>query len=192
MKGLRYLVCGVALVASVGASPASAANWSPLNQMIHGTQLGTGKLTTNLGGVIQCTAGTTDLTAVSATPTVASTTTTTNPVQFTGCSALGFGMTVSTHGTWKFAAVNTTTVNATVIPTVPGGAVATITTTLPECRITVGEATINGNTWNTTSTTLTTNSTTSFPITATEACATYWGTSVTLHTTFSVPAAMIQ
>jgi hypothetical protein len=191
MKALRYLVCGVALAASVGASSASAANWTPTNTTVHGTQVGTGRLTTNLGGVIGCTGGTTDLRANSATPTVASTTAAANPVQFTGCTALGFAATVTTHGTWDFTAVNTTTVNATARPSVAGGIVATIVTTVPACTVTVGEATINGNTWNNAATTLTTNGASPFAISTTEACATVFGTSGTLHTVFSVPAAMI-
>jgi hypothetical protein len=192
MKGLRYLVCGVALVASVGASSASAANWSPTNTTLHGSQLGTGKLTTNLGGVVSCTSGTTDLRANSATPTVASTTAAANPVQFTGCTALGFGATVTTHGTWDFTAVNTTTVNATARPSVAGGFVATIVTNVPACTVRVGETTINSNSWTNGTTTLTTNSASTFPIAATtEACTTLFGTSGNLEATFSVPGASI-
>jgi hypothetical protein len=192
MRGLRYLVCGVALVASVGASSASAANWSPLDTTVHGSQLGTGRLTTNLGGVVSCTTGTTDLRANSATPTVLSTTAASNPVQFTGCTALGFAATVTTHGTWHLSSVNTSTVNGTFTPAFLGGFFMTILTSVPNCTVRVGETTLNGNSWNNSTTVLTTNGASSFPLSVTtEACATLFGTSGTLEATFGVQA-MIQ
>jgi hypothetical protein len=186
MRGLRYLVCGVALVASVGASSASAANWDPLDTTVHASQLGIGKLTTNLGGVISCTSGTTDLRANSATPTVLSTTAASNPVQFSGCTALGFAATVTTHGTWHLTAVNTTTVNATFIPQSLGGLIWTIITSVPPCVVRIGETTLLNNSWNNSTTVLTTNGSSPIHMTATtEACTTLFGTSATFHETLS-------
>ncbi len=191
MKGLRYLVCGVALVASVGVSSASAANWDPVNTTLHGSQVGSGTLKTDpSGATVTCTGGTTDLRAASATPSVASTITTTNPVQFSGCTSLGFSATVTTAGTWNFTGASTTSVSATAVPTAVGGNVATISVPAVGCTLTIGETTIANKTWNNTAKTLATNGASSFPITpSSEACGTLLGTSGTLSATFNVPGA---
>jgi hypothetical protein len=192
MKALRHLVCGVALVASVGASSASAANWNPVNTTLHGSQVGAFRMTTNLGGVISCGAGTTDLRANSATPSVASTTAASNPLQFSGCTALGFAATVTTHGVWDFTAVNTTTINVTARPSVAGGFVATITTLVPACTVRMDTTSISSTTWHIALGFFTWGHTTTTPITTTtEACGTLFGTSVTFDGTLSFPGASL-
>lgn len=191
MKGLRNLVCGVALVASVGASSASGSNWDPVTTPIHGTQVGTGTLRVDpTGATVTCTNGTTDVKATSATPSVASTISTTNPVAFSGCTSLGFPATVVTLGTWNFTGVSTTSVSATAVPTTAGGLVAIISVPAVGCSVTIGETTIASNTWNNTSKQLATNGAASFPVHGNnEICATLYGTSGTLTTTFNFPTA---
>ncbi len=188
MRGLWVLVCGVALAASAGVSSAAAANWDPVNTTLHGSQVGTGRLTTNTGGVWACTAATTDLRAASATPSVASTVSTTNPVAISGCTANGFASTMTTHGTWDFTATSTTNVNITARPTVAGGAVWTWNIPALGCSLVINEITIAGNTWNNINKTLTLNGAASFPLVAnTEACGTFIGTSATYEGTFNIP-----
>jgi hypothetical protein len=191
MKGLRYVVCGVALVASVGPPSASASNWDPVNTTLHGSQVGTMTLRTHPSlSLVGCNSGTTDVRVASATPSVASTINTSNPIVFSSCTLLGFPGTVTTFGTWNFTGVSTTNVSLTAVPTAAGGTVATIGVPAIGCTLTIGETTIANNTWNNTTKTLTTNVASGFPITPNnESCGTLLGTSGTLTATFNIPGA---
>jgi hypothetical protein len=192
IKHLRHLVCGVALVAAVGASSASASNWDPVNTTFHGSQVGTGRLHLSSGAEFVCTRGDTDLRVAAVTPSVASTSTVVvlNPIQWSNCTGLGFTATVTTHGAWIFTGVSTTNVSLTARPTTAGGSVLTASVPVVGCSVTLGETTIAGNTWNNTSKFLTLNSASTFPVSpSSEACGTLLGTSGNLESTLFFPAA---
>lgn len=138
----KSLVTGAVVALSlVGVSSASAANWDPPNTNVPATQEGSGTLSAGLP--ITCTAGSTTLRASGA---VATTTSTVNPVNFSGCTGpLGVGATVTTFGDWHFIANSTTSVRVTATPTASNNKVATIH--LPGCDITIsGHQALSG-TW---------------------------------------------
>lgn len=163
MRGLRSLACGVAVIASVGTSAASAANWDPPGTERVATS---NNLLLSMGDLtFQCThvamtvrlAGS-DVAAT--TPGVA------NPVSFANCDSSIGTMTVATAGTWVLTATSTTVVDLTATGTGAGGTGAVMTMNLdpqPNCTIFVdGPQTIPGNAWSNTTHRLFLNSTATF------------------------------
>lgn len=186
MKSLRYLVCGAALLASVGVSSASAANWDPINTEVTATNSGTSSLTA--GASVTCENVDTRLTASSGSPTVASTTNIHNPVAFSNCTSFAGPATVTTSGSWQFTAIDTTTVTGAAV----GATVATITFhNLAGCTITIGGADIPNNVWSNTTHNLTINNNATFPVSSTAGCLGVVQPVGKLDGVFNVPAASI-
>lgn len=195
MRSLQYWVCGAALLASVGASSASAANWDPVGTELTASMVGSGTFATNSGATFNCSNATTRLAATAGQPSVLTTTHgITNPIAITGCTSLGFPATMTTFGTWEYGATSTTAVDVSATPVTAGGLIATMVIPAAGCNVAIdGPAVLGANTWNNATASLTANGATSFPITAGpgENCATVFGTSGSLSTSFTVPGASI-
>jgi hypothetical protein len=198
MKSLRYLVCGVALLASVAPSAASASTWDPQGVALTATQEGSGRLTTTTAGVgsgqVTCNTGDASLVATGA---VATASAATNPVAFGGCSFAGLPAHVTTFGDWAFTATSTTAVSATARPAVAGGLVAQINLTAIPCLVTAGESTVANNVWNNTNHTLTIG-TNEFTLTVIpkaggtqEQCSTAIGTGGRIDASYQLPASAV-
>lgn len=192
MGNLRYLVCGVALLAVAGASSAPAANWDPANTNFTITQEGAGQFITNTGFTFICASSSSTLNAPAASATARTVNTT--PFVYNGC--LGqtiFSLHWTTFGTWHFTATSTTSVDITATPDALGRFETLIFTGM--CNITIdGPVSIPNNTWNNATHQLTINSAVSFPITAVpgESCQTVLGTSARFNnTSYTAPLVSI-
>lgn len=195
MRRLRYFVCGAALLASVGASSASAVMWNPSGSELTATQVGDGDMTTNTGAQVTCQGADAKIAVTAGQPDLATTTHgIANPVTFTNCTAVGLPASVTTFGTWEFTATSTTVVDASATPLAGDSRVATIHVPVLGCDISVnGPISIPNNTWNNGTAQLAVNNAQTFTIVGgpTESCVTTLGTTGTLRTTFSVPGASI-
>jgi hypothetical protein len=187
MKGLRYLMCGVALVASAGASTATAATWDPVNSNISTTNVGS--LTFTAGGAsYTCNTVTLTLRAASGTASVAVAQGTHNPVAFSNCTSFLGSATVTTTGTWQFTANSTTSVTMAAV----GATVLQMRFhAVPSCTINIPGFDLPNNTWSNSTHQLTLNSTATFAVTSTAGCLGAVGSTGSFSSTFSAPTATI-
>jgi hypothetical protein len=149
------------LMALVGASSASAANWDPQGPVFHGHWT----LTLHFGpATVTCTV-TLDIKATAALAQTTNAGGTLAGPTFNSCSnSLGISPTVATSSaSWTATATSTTAVDVT-----KGNAFINIGNGV--CTITMDNVSVPGNTWSNAAHTLTANSTPTFPITTTGFC----------------------
>lgn len=190
MKHVKTLGLGAALVLSLlGTPPAWAANWDPQGTTFVATQVGLATWTDDTGAFLAtCANGSASLSASGA---VAMTTSATNPIQFTNCTAGGTPISVTTLGTWSFTATSTTTVDLTADNGANG--VGTMIAPFSGCHLDwEGPLQIANNIWSNAAHTLTFNSTANTPWHATNlVCTWLHRTTARPKVTFSFPTATI-
>jgi hypothetical protein len=195
MRSFRYVLCAVVLPAIVWASSSSAANWDPPGAELTAFNVGPALLTGNHSAqLVVCTQLHTLLAVTASQPDLLSTTHGIhNPFNFTNCHAFGSPATVTTFGTWKFTATNTTTVDATFTGAGPGGSgpiALVIPHALSGCTITIdAEVGIPNNEWDGVNHRLVINNQSTFTLTSNAPCVGVVPMFGSLDLTLQLPAA---